>query len=88
VQLEDHNVFEGIVLSTLTGKQKRNALWAINLIKENWDSKLKVHTVADGRPQKSLYDKSETASPTVLIDALMLSLMIDAKKSWDWQLQT
>jgi hypothetical protein len=26
VQLEDHNVFEGIVLSTLTGKQKRNAL--------------------------------------------------------------
>ena len=39
--------------------------------------------MADGRPQRKLYDKSETASPTVSTDALMLSLMIDAKEGRD-----
>jgi hypothetical protein len=34
--------------------------------------------VADGRPQKGMYDKSETASPTVSTDALMVSIIVDA----------
>jgi hypothetical protein len=79
-QLEDHTIFEGIDPSTVTTMQKRNALRAINLITEKQDRRLKGCTVADRRPQKSLYDKSETAMPMVLIDALMLLLMINAKE--------
>ena len=39
--------------------------------------------MADGRSQRSLYTKEETASPTVSNDALMLSIMIDAKEGRD-----
>jgi hypothetical protein len=59
------------------------ALRAINLIKEKRDGRLKGRTVADGRPQRSLYTKYETASPTVSTDALMLSIMIDAHEGRD-----
>ena len=82
-QLEELSVFEGIDPKTLTSKQRRSALRAINLIKEKRTGKLKGRTVADGRPQRSLCDKSETTSPTVSVDALMLSLMIDAKEDRD-----
>ena len=41
---------------------------------------LKGRTTANGRPQRKL---SETTSPTVSTDALMLSLMIDAKEKRD-----
>jgi hypothetical protein len=40
--------------------------------------KIKGRTVANGRPQKVLYTKDETSSPTVSTDALMMSVMIDA----------
>jgi len=34
--------------------------------------------VADGSVQKDLYEKSQTASPTVSTDALLISLIVDA----------
>ena len=82
-QLEDLSVFEGLDATKLTKEQRKSALRAINLIKEKRNGTLKGRTCADGRPQRTLYDKSETASPTVSTDALMLSLMIDAKEKRD-----
>jgi hypothetical protein len=82
-QLEQLNVFEAIDPTKLSKEQRLGALRSINLIKEKRTGKLKGRAVADGRPQRSLYDKSETASPTVSNDALMLSLMIDAKERRD-----
>jgi hypothetical protein len=76
-------VYESIDPNTLTRKQRKGALRAINLIKEKRDGNLKGRTVADGRPQQSLYDKSKTASPTVSKDALMLSILIDAYETRD-----
>jgi hypothetical protein len=78
-QLEALNVYESIDATSVKQGTKRGVrLRAINLIKEKRDGRLKGRTVADGRPQRSLYDKSETASPTVSTDALMLSILIDA----------
>ena len=82
-QLEDLSVFEGLDPNTLTSTQRKHALRAINLIKEKRCGKLKGRTVADGRPQRTLYDKADTTSPTVSTDALMLSLMIDAAEHRD-----
>ena len=77
-QLHDLHVFFPMFANELTPEQRKSALRAINLIKEKRDGRLKGRTVADGRPQRSLYDKSETASPTVSADALLATIMIDA----------
>jgi hypothetical protein len=77
-QLDDKAVFNPMIATELTSEQKRAALRAVNLIKEKRCGKLKGLTCADGRPQQGLYDKQQTASPTVSTDALMISLMIDS----------
>jgi Reverse transcriptase (RNA-dependent DNA polymerase) len=82
-QLEDLEVYEPLDPSKLTRAQRKSALRAINLIKEKRCGRLKGRTVADGRSQKSLYDKSETASPTVATDPLMVSIIIDAFEKRD-----
>jgi hypothetical protein len=82
-QLEDLTVFEPLYANGLTKEQKGAALRAITLLKEKRDGRLKGRTVADGRPQRGLYDKSETASPTVSSDALTMSIIVDAHEKRD-----
>jgi Reverse transcriptase (RNA-dependent DNA polymerase) len=82
-QLHDKGVFEPKLASSLTMKQKSASLRAVNLIKEKRNGDIKGRTCADGSVQRSLYDKSETTSPTVANDALMYSLIIDAKERRD-----
>jgi len=82
-QFDSKNVFEPLDASTLTASQKQEALRAVNLIKEKRSGKLKGRTCADGWSQRSKYTKEETTSPTVSTDALMISLMIDAKEQCD-----
>ena len=78
-QLEGLNVYEPLDPSKLTCVQKREALRAINLVKEKRCGGLKGRTVADGRPERNMYEKSKTASPTVATDSLiMLSIIVDA----------
>ena len=82
-QMQDLSVYEAVHAITLTKEQRRGALRAINLIKEKRGGTLKGRTVADGRPQRALYDRSETASPTVSTDGLLLTIIIDAYESRD-----
>jgi hypothetical protein len=83
LQLHDQDVFDGKHARELTKSQKRAALRAISVIKEKRCGKIKGQTVANGRPQKALYTKDETSSPTVSTDALMMSVMIDACENRD-----
>ena len=82
-QLDDLSVFEPIHSRQLTRQQKKETLRAINLIKEKKDGRIKGRTVADGRPQRARYEKSETTSPTISTDALMVSIVIDAHEHRD-----
>lgn len=82
-QLEDIDVYESLNPASLTRAQKKAALRALNLVKEKRNGKLKGRTCADGRSQRSLYDKSQTASPTVSNDALILSIIIEAFEGRD-----
>jgi uncharacterized protein YeaC (DUF1315 family) len=77
LQLHDLGVFDWQHAGKLTKEQKRAALQAISVIKEKRCGKIKGRTVADGSVQRDLYSKEETSSPTVLTEALMLSIMID-----------
>ena len=52
-------------------------------MKEKRNGVLKGRTCADGRSQKSLYGKSQTASPTVATDALFLTILVDAYEKRD-----
>jgi hypothetical protein len=83
LQPNDLGVFLAQDGNKLTRKEKRGALLAINFIKEKRCDKIKGRTIADGRPQRELYMKEETSSPTVSTDALMMSILIDAKESRD-----
>jgi hypothetical protein len=79
-QLDDKSVFAAVDANSLSPAQKAAALRAINLIKEKRDGELKGRSCADGSAQRALYTKEQSASPTVSTDALMLSLMVDAKE--------
>jgi hypothetical protein len=77
-QLDGLKVFKGLHPGDLTTGEKREALRAINLIKEKRCGKIKGRTVADGSKQREKYSHQDTSSPTVSNDALMMTLVIDA----------
>ena len=83
-QLDEKGVFDPINPSTITKSTKKQALRCINIsIKENRCGKIKGRTCVDGRPQRNLYDKAETSSPTASSDAIMLTLIVDAMERRD-----
>ena len=69
--------------SELKATQKREALRAINLIKEKRCGKLKGRTCADGSTQRKHFTKEQTSSLTVSTDALMLSIIINTYEERD-----
>ena len=82
-QFEHLGVYEAVDATKLTFAERNGALRAINLIKEKRDGNIKGRIVADGSGQRSLYDKSETASPTVSTNALVLTIIVDAHENRD-----
>jgi Reverse transcriptase (RNA-dependent DNA polymerase) len=82
-QQKDLDVWEILDPLKLTYEEKIGALRALNLLKEKRNGDLKGRTVADGSKQKGMYPRSETASPTVSIAALMLTIIIDAYERRD-----
>jgi len=83
VQLEDLGVFLAKSANELTREQKGEFLQAINLITKKRDGGIKGRTLADDSVQKDLYEKSQTGSPTVSTDALLISLIVNAQKQRD-----
>ena len=54
------------------------ALRPITVIKEKRCGRIKGYTCADGRPQREYVPKSDSSSPTIGTESLLLSFMIDA----------
>ena len=70
-----------ILYSTLTPKEKKEALEAINLIKEKRDGSLKGRSCANGAKQRRFLKSDEYfSSPTVSNEAFLASSVIDAKE--------
>ena len=80
-QLDDKMAFKPRAVAQLTKMERERALRSITLIKEKRCGKIKGRTVADGRGQRDYIPRDEVASPTVSIEALMISLAIDAKEN-------
>ena len=54
-QIDTKGVIKTIKASDLTNAQRKNALRAINLIKEKRNKVTKGRTCADGRPERKIY---------------------------------
>ena len=76
-QLIEKDIFTPVQASTITPEERKQSLRTVNLIKEKRDGTIKGRTCPDGRKQRHLYDRSNTASPTVSADALFLTVIVD-----------
>ena len=77
-QLDYKGAYEPIQATDLTETQQTKALRIINLIKEKRNGHLKGRSVADSRPQRELYTKDETSSPTATPESVLLTALIEA----------
>ena len=77
-QLDYKGAYKPIHSADLTEAQQTSTLRIINLIKEKRNGRLKGRSVADGQPQRELYTKDETSSPTATPESVLLTAMIDA----------
>ena len=58
--------------------QKRKALRAVNLIKLKRSRKLKIRMCDNGAPSCQFVPRKEVKSPTITIEGLLVTMMIDA----------
>ena len=82
-QLNDKQVFKPCNPNRLSAATKRKALNLITMIKQKRDGKIKGRACADGRKQRRYITKEQVSSPTVQLESLMLSLLIDAHENRD-----
>ena len=82
-QPHDKKVFKAVRASDSSREHKRNALRAINLIKEKCCGKIKGRTCADGSTQRKYVPREEASSPTIALESLMALLMINAHEERD-----
>jgi hypothetical protein len=69
--------------SDLTAQQKAKSLKYLMFLKEKRCGKIKGRGCADRRKQRIYKTKAETSSPTVSIESLTLSCLIDVMENRD-----
>ena len=77
-QLDDSESFEPQMANTLTANQKKAALNLITLVKRKRCGRIKGRACADGRKQRRYIKKEDATAPTLHLESLLLSLLIDA----------
>ena len=83
LQLNDKRIFVPRDAKKLNCSEKKAALTLITMIKEKRDGRIKGRACADGRKQQKYRTKEEVRSPTVHLESLMLSLLLDAREDRD-----
>ena len=79
-QLIDQRVMHPCDATTLSRSEKYSAMKYLMFLKEKRCGKVKGQGCADGRKQRLYKSKEETSSPTIRVESLFLSSMIDAKE--------
>ena len=76
-QLNDKGIFKPCKVDELSRSQKADASNLITMVKEKRDGKIKGRACADGRKQRRYINRDDVSSPTVQLESLMISLLID-----------
>eukprot|EP00957_Ditylum_brightwellii_P124040 9455439-Ditylum_brightwellii.AAC.1 len=79
-QLHTRGTFKPMLKEKLSLEEKQRALPLLMFLKEKRDKKIKGRTCADGRKQRLGVKKKDVDSPTVSIEAVFLSALIDTHK--------
>ena len=82
-QLHKRNCFTPIAIADLTQSEKRKAMEALMFLTEKRDKTVKGRMVYNGKPTREWLDKEDSASPTVALESIMLTAVIDAKEERD-----
>jgi len=81
-QLHDKKALLPLQRTNMTQEERSKALRYLMFLKEKRDGTIKAGRCADGRPQRQYKSKEEVSSPTVSLEAMVLSCAIDAKENW------
>ena len=82
-QLHDRKVLEPKGASEMTNDDKKAALQYLMFLKQKRNGTIKGRGCADGRKQRAYTAKEDASSPTVAIESVMLSCVIDAMEGRD-----
>ena len=82
-QLGDQNTFKMIPKEDLTPEVKRNALELLTLVTKKRTGAIKGRACANGSRQRAYIKKEDITSPTVQLESIILSLVIDGKENRD-----
>ena len=77
-QLHDRDVMKPVYKKSLTQEQRKEALAYLMFLKRKRCGKIKGRGCADGRKQRAYITKEDSTAPTVSIEAVFLTAVIDA----------
>ena len=80
-QLHEQKAILPLRKEDMSYKQRKKALRYLMFLKEKRDCTIKARGCADGRSQWEYTTRSDTSSPMVSLEAMMMSCAIDAKEN-------
>ena len=81
--MHDRACWEPIDISTLTQSEKRKVVECMMLLTEKRNGDVKGRAVHNGKPTRAWLDKDECSSPTVSMESLFITTIIDALEARD-----
>ena len=82
-QLHNRSCFAPLSVSSLTPSEKEKAMDALMLLTEKRDGTIKGRMVYNGKPTRMWTDKEDSASPTVSLESIYITAVIDAFEERD-----
>ena len=82
-QFDDKNIFDPQRTDSLNYEEKQYVLYLIIMLQEKRCGTLKARTCSDDRKQWVYLTKDEMGSPTLQLNSLLMSLIIDAQEKRD-----
>jgi hypothetical protein len=82
-QLHDRDVIAPVKCNNLSENDRKNALPYLMFLKQKRTGQIKGRGCTDGRRQRIYSHKEDARSPTVMIESVMLTSVIDAFEERD-----
>jgi hypothetical protein len=82
-QMHDMDMFHPVARELLTKEERMKALSSLLFLNEKRDQSVKAQMCADGGKQRGDWTKQETTLPTISLEAVFITAVIDAHKERD-----
>ncbi|MGC8561492.1 MAG: hypothetical protein ACP5O1_12560 [Phycisphaerae bacterium] len=82
-QLHKRNRFTPMNVTKLSPEEKRKTMEALMFLTEKRDKSIKGRMVYNGKPTREWLSREDAASPTVALESIMLTAIVDAKEKRD-----